>query len=66
MYHIFQHRIKRNKINIPHIYQTKMDMSDRYRLRGDNSPVMFIIIYNIFISNNDNFSHTYIPEVPQR
>ena len=40
IYHIFQHWIKKNTINFPHRHQTYMDMSDRYRLRDDNSPVM--------------------------
>jgi hypothetical protein len=41
IYHIFQHGIKKNKINFPHRPDTKlMDMSNRYRLRDDNSPDM--------------------------
>ena len=36
----FNIRLKRNKINLPHRHQTYMDMSDQYRLRDDNSPVM--------------------------
>jgi len=32
--------VKKDKINFPHRHQTYMDMSDRYRLRDDNSPDM--------------------------
>ena len=34
----FNIKLKRNKINLPHRHQTYMDISDRYRLRDDNSP----------------------------
>ena len=36
----FNIELKRTKNNFPHRHQTYMDMSDRYRLWNDNSPVM--------------------------
>ena len=69
IYHIFQHGIKKNKINFPHRPDTKlMDMSNRYRLRDDNSPDMekgmHWSIYHIFQhwikKNKTNFPHRQI------